>query len=403
MNKERIVVLTSTFPRWPKDSTPPFVFQLSERLTKKFEVYVITPYSKGSKLTEKINDVIIKRFRYWFDIDNNLTDKAIIPSLGDNPLLYFQIIPFLIAELIALYKTCKIERINKIHAHWIIPQGLIAVIYKIFFNGKAKILITSHGADAFGLKKFDWLKRWVVNNSDEITVVSKSIKVKIKNLGIKNSVPIKVIPMGTSSKRFRSTKFDNSIKTQLNINGILILFVGRLTEKKGLEYLIRAMPAIIEKYPETKLLIIGDGEKAQNYFRLSRNLGLTKNNIKFLGGLPNEELPKYYATADIFVGPSIQTKGGDTEGFGLVFVEALMSGTSVISSNLPAVGDIIKHDVTGILVNQRNVREISNAIIYLIKNPQKRKKLAKNGCEYVKSRFSWEIIGNKYRKILEEL
>lgn len=395
---KNVLVFTSTFPTFlEKDGTPPFVYELSKRLVQKgnLNIVVLTPYRKGTKVFEERDGLKIYRFKYGF---TGLCEGGILPNLKKNKFLYFQV-PFLfLFALLNLKKIVKKEKINIVHAHWIVPQGFIAILYKkIFLNNNIKIICTSHGGDIFGLQNWfmKTLKRWTINNVDILTVVSNAIKEEVKKLKVREDLPIEVIPMGVDDKLFSPDKYDPKIKEKYNIKGPFLLFVGRLVEKKGVKYLIDAMPAVVKKYPGAKLLIVGSGPLENELKTQVKNLNLEKNVI-FTGPIPNYELPRYYATADIFIGSSIVAESGDAEGFGVVFVEALMCKTCVIASDFKAISDIVKNEETGIQVNVKDKNIFSEKIIELIENKDKREKLAENGYNFVKNNFSWEIISEKY-------
>jgi len=405
MNVKKILVTTTTFLTFLEgDGTPPFVYELSRRLVKKenFHLIVLTPFRKNTKIFEERENLKIYRFKYGF---TSLCEGAILPNLKKNKFLFFQV-PFLsFFALINLAKIIRKEKINIIHAHWIIPQGFIAVLYKKLFRKKnLKIICTSHGGDIFGLQNpfMKKIKRWTLNNVDRLTVVSNAIKEEVKKLDARDNLPIEVIPMGVDAELFNPDKYDSKIKEKYGIEGSFLLFVGRLAEKKGVKYLIDAMPAVIQEHPKTKLLIVGSGSLENELKKQIKNLNL-ENNVIFTGAIPNNELPSYYATADIFIGPSIIAKGGDAEGFGLVFVEALMSKTCVITSDFKAISDIIKNGDTGIQIDVKNIELFSKKIIELLKDQEKRKRLAENGYSFVKNNFSWDVIRDKYYKILKNI
>lgn len=393
--------MASTFPRWKNDTIPPFVYELSKRLTKDFDVSVLAPYSKGSKKHEASDRMKIFRFKYWFDKEQNLADGAILPSLKKNKFLWLQVPFFVLSEFVNMLKICKKEQIDAIHAHWIIPQGFLAVLYKKIFNKKIKIVITTHGSDIFCIKFANPIKKWVVNNCSVLTVVSNAIKKEVVKLGIKKEVPVEIISMGVDLSKFNPSKYDESIKKRYGINGPFLLFVGRLSEKKGVKYLIEAMSGIVKRFPNVKLLIIGDGEEKDNLLKQAKKTGLFNKNIIFTGAIPNSELPKYYATADIFIGPSIVGKRGDTEGFGLVFVEAIGSGCATIGTDLPAISDIIIDGKTGFIVKQKSSEGISNKVIELLENKKLHEIIKKEGREYVLNKFDWNIIKNKYGDVIK--
>lgn len=392
MKKKRLLVFASTFPRWKNDTLPPFVYELSKRLTSEFDVHILAPHYPGSKRFEIMDNMKVYRFRYFIEKYQKLAGSGgILPTLKKNKLFYFQVPFFMLAETFSLYRLTKKIKPDVIHAHWIIPQGFAAAINKKLTG--APYVVTTHGGDIFGLQgRFPTLlKKFILRNAKEITVVSTAIKKEISKK-VDSNLCVKVIPMGVDSKLFNPNKMDANLKKKYEINGPFLLFVGRLTEKKGVEYLIKAMPDIVKENKKTKLLIVGSGELENKLKSLSKSLNLEKHVI-FIGPIPNSELPKYYATADIFIGPSIVSKGGDTEGFGLTFVEAGMSGCYLIGTNVGGIKDIITNEFSGALINSKKESEISKSVIDIIDLKNARKRTPFN-------KFSWASIKEQYHTIL---
>jgi glycosyltransferase involved in cell wall biosynthesis len=300
-----------------------------------------------------------------------------------------------------LIKTIDKKDNNVIHAHWIIPQGFIAVIYKRLINNKVKIIVTSHGGDIFSFDNFfgNIIKKFVLKHTDEVTAVSNAIKNKIHTIGYKKE--ISVFPMGIDTNKFNPNKFNQSIKKQLNIENYFLLFVGRIVEKKGLVFLIKAMPQILQSFPKVKLVVIGDGPEKDSLFKLCNKLNILENVI-FLGAIPHNKLPSYYATADIFIGPSVIAKSGDREGFGLVFAEAMSSETVVIATNLPAIQDIVNKN-TGFIVEQKNPHAIATTVVNILKNKSRLEKMKKNGRMHIVSNYDISIVNNNYKKLIEKV
>jgi len=320
--KKKLLVFASTFPRWKNDTNPPFVYELSRRLTKDFDVSVLTPNYPRAKTDEIMEEMKIHRFNYFIKKYQKLAGSGgILPTLKKNKWFYFQVPFFMIGEFLALRKQIKKNKPDVIHSHWIIPQGFIAYLnYKI---SGTPYVVTSHGSDILGLKGFKSLKKRILKNADKITVVSNTIKQEIlTNIDYSLKNKIKVIPMGVDTKLFNLNKKDLSIKKKYEINGQFLLFVGRLAPEKGIDLLIEAMPHIIESKPKTKLMIIGGGTLKEELKKRVKELKI-ENNIIFVGGVDNKKLPRYYATADIFVCPSLR------EGYGLTYVEASACGCKV--------------------------------------------------------------------------
>lgn len=393
---KNVLAMATTFPRWENDTEPNFVFKLSSLLSKNgYGMTILAPHYPNAKRFETIGKLKIYRFPYFYPLklQKLCYDGGILENIKKSLLAKVQIPLLLLSEYFYAKKIVKKERIDIIHAHWIIPQGLIAAIIKKLYN--IPFISTAHAGDVFPIKK-NILKAFAgfaIKNSSCITANSSFTKNAI--LEICDSKNIDVIPMGVDLNEFSPGKKDAKLRMKFGIKGKLILFVGRLAEKKGVEYLVRAMPSVLKSLPGSKLIIVGDGPEMKNLARLAGSLNL-ENYIVFAGKLSSAELPKFYAAADVFVGPSIVTKKGDTEGLGIVFLEAMASGTSVIGSNVGGIPDIIKHNKTGILVEQKNAGQLASAIVNLLKNKKLQRKLAKNAMAHIKNNYSWGAVAKKF-------
>lgn len=381
-DRRTILVFASTFPRWKDDTNPPFVYELSKRLTNEFDVHVLAPAYPGTKNYEVMDKMKVHRFHYFFPKYEKLAGSGgILPTLKKNKWFYFQVPFFMISEFFALKRLVKKIKPDVIHAHWIIPQGFItALVHKL--TG-VPYVVTSHGSDIMGLNGFTAIKKFTLSNAKKITVVSNDLKSKV--LKIDKSLNVEVIPMGIDTKLFNPNKKDLTLKKKYGVQGQFILFVGRLAPEKGIDLLIEAMPGVIKKLPKAKLIIIGDGTLKQELKDRVKNLGIEKN-IIFLGWINNNELPKYYATADLFVCPSRR------EGSPVSYIEALACGTQILVGDIPISREILKneeHEITKL-----DVLDIQSKINSLITNKGiKHKKVTVE-------RYEWGNISKKYKEVL---
>jgi hypothetical protein len=153
MMRARILVLTSTFPRWEGDIEPRFVFDLCRYLSKMYEVHILAPHAAGAKLQETLSGISVTRFRYFIPpVQSIAYEGRILTRLQQNPLRVIQVPFFLLGEILAISRLLKTHRFSVIHAHWIIPQGLAAVVATLNRKASPPILVTSHGADIYGLR-----------------------------------------------------------------------------------------------------------------------------------------------------------------------------------------------------------------------------------------------------------
>jgi glycosyltransferase involved in cell wall biosynthesis len=241
-----------------------------------------------------------------------------------------------------------------------------------------------------------WVKRFTMRRAAMLTVVSHAMQRTAEPIA-DGQTPIHVIPMGVDLK----SRFVPPTAGYLRRKKSL-LFAGRLVEKKGVRFLIEALPLVVAKHPEARLTIIGSGPDRHVLEAQATRLGV-QDKISFLGAVVNTALPSHFQDHEVVVFPSIVASDGDQEGFGLVLVEALGCGCAVISSDLPAMADIIKPNETGIVVSPQDPAALAAEINALMECPAEQKRLSENGRVYVASHFDWSVIANKYSKLFEQL
>lgn len=395
--RKHLVVITSTFSRWEDDKEPPFVFELCRRLSKHYSVHVVSPHFPGSKTREKIGDLIATRFRYFLSPWESLVYQGgILERLKQKPIRYGLVPFFLMAELIALVRVLRNRHVDLIHAHWLFPQGMVSLLARLFIKPRPRLICTSHGGDLFGLHGalFDSIKRLVLTHSDAVTIVSRAMREEVLKL-VSDHDQLYVIPMGVDlNKRF--------VPAPMPPEKGSLLFVGRLVEKKGVCYLIEALPLILQKYRHTKLRIAGDGPEKTSLRNQVMKLGIDEH-VEFLGALENESLPDLYQSSEVVIFPSVIADDGDREGFGLVLVEALGCECAVVTTDLPAMQDILADGKTGLVVPPKNPRKLAEKITDLLDNPSLGRSLGKKGRQYVLERYNWDRIVKQYVVLIESI
>lgn len=335
-NRPRLLVLASTYPRWVGDPEPGFVHELARRLVDRFDVTVLCPHAAGASPRERLDGVDVMRYRYAPAVLETLVnDGGIVTNLRRKPWTWLLVPGFLLAQVWALWRLVRRMRPAVIHAHWIIPQGLIVALLGMIGVRMPPFLVTSHGADLFALRGrvLSSLKRFVLRRAAAATVVSEGMRDEIARLGI-DATRVRVEPMGVDlSARFHP---DSTVPRSRNE----LLFVGRLVEKKGLRYLLDAMPQVLAQRPDATLTVVGFGPEEDERRRQVEQLGIA-GQVNFVGAVAQAALPAFYRRAAVFVAPFVQAASGDQEGLGLVLVEALGCGCPVVVSRLPATARLI--------------------------------------------------------------
>lgn len=384
--KPRLLMTASTFPRHEKDTEPRFVLDLAIALTPYFEVTVLVPGAIGAKEEEQLEGVTVIRYRY-FPIKKWETlcyPGAIVPRIKQKKARIF-LVPFL---FLALYFNLKnrLPAFDVVHAHWIIPQGILQCYFK------KPYLLTGHGGDVTSLN-IGIMRKWkqkALQKAGAITTVSTALKAEIQNL-VPNKA-VEVLSMGCKVKQFGKQYYAPNLFNQGEKK--VILFVGRLAEKKGVMYLIEAM-----KQVDAKLIIAGDGPLKE---ALEKQAEAQQSDIQFIGPKTHDELRTIYASADIFVAPSVTAKDGDKEGFGLVLLEAMASGLAVVGSRSGGIPDLIRDNENGLLAKEKDAIDLAEKINQLIKNESLRQKLSTQAIETAKQ-YDYGIIGERYAAILMKL
>ena len=394
--KIRVLVIATTFPRWEDDQEPRFVYNLCQNLPKEVDIHVLAPHAPNAKEQETWGEIKITRFPYFYPkyLQKLCYDGGIIPKLKSSWLARVQLPFFLFFLFIRLIKMTANNRFDLIHCHWLIPQGFFCALIK-FFRG-TPYLLTAHGGDVYsfkGIPVIPNLIKFALKRSTFCTVNSQATRNQVLKFS-KNS-SIKVVPMGVDLKKFHPGNYNEKFKAAFGEKNLLLLGVGRLAEKKGFKYLIEAMPLILQEIPSAKLVIIGFGPQKARLENQIQQLELASS-ISLIGGKTGKELQDWFASADIFIGPSIITADGDTEGQGVVFLEAMASGTAVIASDVGGIKDAVRDNISGLLVPEKNPQAIAEKVLTLAKNNQLKEKLIQNALELVRSDYSGEQLSQKF-------
>lgn len=393
----RILVLASTFPRWAGDTTPPFVFELSKRLAQRgHQVHVLAPHAAGAVKSEEMDGLYVHRFQYApARLEMLAFGGGILENLRRSPVRWLLVPGFLLVELVALARLVRNQRIELIHAHWLIPQGLLGAVARPGVG--SKLVMTAHGGDVFGMSKGvrRRLLRFTARRAHGVTAVSTVLRDELERL---TGVHAKVIPMGADPASFAFMERPRSADSQTTPT---ILFVGRLVQKKGVRYLIEAMRHVSSKVPGARLVIVGDGPERPELEALAQDeLG---RQIVFKGAVPNSTLPRFYESANILVAPSVASAEGDTEGLPVVLMEAAASGVPIIASEIGGIPDLIENGRTGLLVTPGDARSLAAAILQVLSDGELAATMAANARQVAVARHSWDFVVDQFNELFQSL
>lgn len=400
----KICVITQTFPRDDHDATAAFMKEFCDGLSQNgHKVFLLTPFDQ--KFNREKDPFEIITYRYiWPDKLHLLGYSRSMEADQALRMRSFILIPFMVLfGTIALIKIIRQEGIDIINAHWIVPNGFMAMIASLVT--RVPYTVTLPGTDAylaFRYKIIGQIVKLIAKNSSVIFSNSSFHLKRIINLGVKPKLKL-VIAYPIDTKKFKPMKLSlDDIKEKYDItkNDIIILAVGRMVYKKGYDYLIRALKLLKKK--QIKLLLAGEGDLKDEWIRLTKNLKL-ENKVIFIGNIRRDIIVKYYNMADICVAPSIVDKLGNVDGGPVTNFEAMACGTPQIVTNVLGIADVLKNGVNGFIIPQKNIKALANAIDKLSNSQTLRQNMGKANVLLIRSNFSTKAVGRIYSEYFSKV
>jgi glycosyltransferase involved in cell wall biosynthesis len=382
-----LLVLASTFPGRTGDGVPAFVLDIAAAEAEEFDVTVLTPQVPGAPRRERMGAVDVVRFRYFPARWEDLADGAILDNVKARRSRYLQVPALVIAQQIAVRRIVATFKPDAIHAHWVIPQGIAAMVSA----RRIPTLITTHGGDVYALNNaaFTRIKSRVLGWARAVTTVNADMMARLASWGIDES-KLHLLPMGVP--------LDDVAEASAASDSVpgRILVVGRLVEKKGFGVLLAALRARAHD-PEWNLRIVGDGPLREEL--QAQAFGLP---VEFIGQLGRSEVLREMAEASIVAIPSISAASGDQEGLPVVLLEAAAMGRAIVASDLPGINEALTDGSTALLVAQGDVSALGSAIEALLADSELRERLgaaaAKRAADY-----GLTTIGAQYRRIIRSM
>ena len=295
-----------------------------------------------------------------------------IPANGSKVRLTFDVT--LYAAVKALMRR---ERFDVVHLH----EPLIPVLpYMVLLNSQATNVATFHAYRATNpwYTAFKPYMTFVLTRLDGRIAVSHPAREFVSQYF---EGPYDVIPNGIDVDRYGG----GIEPLPWAADGIpRILFVGRFDEsRKGFKYLLRSLPLVRQQFPRARLVVVGTGQP-ERFAGLIERYGVS--GVDFVGFVPAAELPRYYASCDVFCAPSI--KG---ESFGLVLLEAMASAKPVVASAIPGYASVITNGHEGLLVEPRDPQALALALVRLLADRNLRERLGAAG-RLAADRYAWPRV-----------
>ncbi|MBP5440937.1 MAG: glycosyltransferase [Fibrobacter sp.] len=403
----KVLVIGSVYPRFQEDAEVPWLRTSIAQLKKAgVEIQVLAPAYKGLK-SHDIDGTHVNRFRYAPASWEILTHEEGAPSkMASKPWLQLLAIPYIINGFFQCIRICRKWRPDVIHAHWPFPHAYIALgAAKLF---KIPLVLNFHGAELLLIRKKKWVKpllKFAIGQAQAIFANSSFTAGKIKAL---RNVNVEWSPYGTTleDNKDESGVILSETKDPVTIvphpvNGkFKILFVGRHIERKGICYLIEAAKYLPKDKFEIRIVGVGDLTEQLKQQAAAVNDGAE---IIFTGKLSPEDLANEYKTANVFTLPAIVDHKGDTEGLGVVLIEAMELGLPIVASNVGGIPDVVVDGESGILVPEKDPVALADAFKCLEADPTLIQKLLAGARKRIEECFTWDGIIERQIEVYKRL
>ena len=410
----KVLVIGSVYPRFQEDAEVPWLRTSIAHLKKAgVEIQVLAPAYKGLK-SHDIDGTHVNRFRYAPASWEILTHEEGAPSkMASKPWLQLLAIPYIINGFFQCIRICRKWRPDVIHAHWPFPHAYIALgaakLYKI------PLVLNFHGAELLLIRKKKWVKpllKFAIGQAQAIFANSSFTAGKIKAL---RNVDVEWSPYGTTLEGASfplASAADAASATPSSggtpqrpephaiNNKFKILFVGRHIERKGICYLIEAAKYLPRDKFEIRIVGVGDLTEQLKQQAAAVNEGAE---IIFTGKLSPEDLANEYKTANVFTLPAIVDHKGDTEGLGVVLIEAMELGLPIVASNVGGIPDVVVDGESGILVPEKDPAALADAFKRLEADPTLIQKLLADARNRIDKCFTWDGIIERQVEVYKRL
>jgi len=294
------------------------------------------------------------------------------------------------------------HRFDAIHAGRVLSEGLVGLVVARLRG--LPLVVYAHGEEITTWRqpgKFRAM-RSTYRHADRVIANSGYTRDQLVGVGV-DPERVRVVSPGVDVHRFRPRPRDPALRRSLGVSpeGRLVLSVGRLARRKGFDQVIRALPGLVERGVDVHYAIVGIGEDEGHVRALARELDMASR-VHLLGDVAPETLPRWYAAADVFAMPN-RVVNADTEGFGMVFLEAAACARPAIAGRAGGTGSAVVDGVTGLRVDGDSLAEVSSALERVLTDTAFARRLGENGYTRAVKEFSWERVAKKTLVLTEEL
>lgn len=402
----RILTVTSSYPRFPGDTTAPFIESITRALAARgHELTVVLPKKRDLR-PAPLPGVRFRPYRYapsaGLEVFGYARALRADVALRGTTVLVAPIA--VLSGLLAIVAEARRGHYDVVHAHWVVPSGAMA---SLALRGRELPLVVSlHGSDVFLSERSRIARRGAKSafrRAAAVTACSRDLAERSRPLGAR-STP-EVIPYGVDVDQFRpDAEKAAALRRELRLapDRAVVLAVGRLVRKKGFEVLVDAAAELRRRGRRIELVIAGKGDLQRELVSRARERGI-EDELKLVGDVDRRELPGYFSMADVVVVPSVRDASGNVDGLPNVLLEAMASEKAIVATNVAGIPDALRSGQEGILVAERDPSGLARGIEEILSSETLRASLGVRAQRRAREEFSWERAGERFESVLRSV
>jgi glycosyltransferase involved in cell wall biosynthesis len=403
----RILTVTTSFPKFPGDTTAPFIESITRELASRgHQITVVLPARSDLRLSP-IEGVRFRPYRYAplrslevFGYAQGLRADAALRSST------IAVLPMaVVAGVRSLSAALRFENFDVLHAHWVVPSGAMAAL-SLPSNGRTPLVVSLHGSDVFLAERSRLARlgtRKAFERAAAVTACSRDLADRSVPLGAR--LAPEVIPYGVSSEIFRpDAPGGRELRHELWLpaHAFVLFAAGRLVHKKGFEYLMEALRELRARGRSVELVIAGKGDLEEALAQKARSLSIDAH-VKLVGNVDRGALPAYFAMADAVLVPSVKDAAGNVDGLPNVLLEGMASAKPIVATNVGGIGEILRPGEDALLVREKDSKAIADAVEELIRSEDLRERLGRAARKRVLEDLSWKSSGERFESVLRSV
>ena len=404
--RHTIVMVTTSYPRFPGDTVGTFMEPIVRGVAALgHAVHVVAPWHPLVKRAPIEDGVHFHFFRYAPIAALNVFGyaRALRADVTLRPAALAVAPLALVAGWRAARRVARQTNATILHGHWVVPGGAMAAAAA----DARPVVISLHGSDVFVAERYGVARlvaRSTLRKAAWVTACSHDLEQRAIAIGA-DPERTDVVSYGVDADRFKPDVTARAVvreRLECPMDTKIVFTAGRLVRKKGFEYLIEGVAQLRDRWQGLQLVVAGSGDLEGELRGRAAARGLS-DRVRFVGAVPQDDMPTWFAAADIIVVPSVRDTAGNVDGLPNVVMEALASGTPLVTTTVGGISAVTVDRRTALVVDPGDAQALSDAIETLLQQPELSAALGRSARDNVCRSHSWIHVARRFDEIYERV